>query len=68
MHWKALAGFGLCVDRVPVVYQQLRYEWGGTREVDDYWWVDFWKVVGPSGLEVVGYRYGPWEWYRGEDG
>jgi hypothetical protein len=20
------------------------------------------------GLEVVSYRYGPWKWYRGEDG
>jgi hypothetical protein len=46
----------------------LRYKWGGTQEVDDYWWVDFWKVVGLLGLEVVGYRYGPLTWYRGEDG
>jgi hypothetical protein len=35
----------------------LRYEWMGTQE-----------VVGPSGLEVVGFRYGPWRWYRGEEG
>jgi hypothetical protein len=47
---------------------RLRYEWSGSREVDKYWWVDFWKVIGPSGLKVVGYRYGPWRWYRGEDG
>jgi hypothetical protein len=45
----------------------LRYERVGTREVNNYRWVDFWEVVGPSGLEVVGYRYGPWKWYRGED-
>jgi hypothetical protein len=45
----------------------LRYERVGTREVVDYWWVDFWEVVGPSGLRVVGYRYGPWKWYRGDD-
>jgi hypothetical protein len=31
----------------------LRYERVGMREVD------FWEVVGPSGLEVIGYRYGP---------
>jgi hypothetical protein len=30
--------------------------------------VDFWKVIGPSGLEVIGFRYGPWRWYRGEEG
>jgi hypothetical protein len=46
----------------------LRYEWGGMREVDDYWWVDFWTVVRPLGLEVISCRYGPWKWYRGEDG
>jgi hypothetical protein len=28
----------------------------------------FWKVVGPSGLKVVGGRYDPWRWYRGADG
>jgi hypothetical protein len=41
---------------------QLRYERVGSQEVD------FWKVVGPPGLKVVGYRYGLWKWYRGEDG
>jgi hypothetical protein len=40
----------------------LRYEQMGMREVD------FWKVVRPLGLEVVGFRYGPWRWYRGEEG
>jgi hypothetical protein len=35
----------------------LRYEWVGTREVVDYQGVDLWGVVGPSGLEVVGYGY-----------
>jgi hypothetical protein len=39
----------------------LRYVRVGTREVDDYRRVDFSEVVGPSGLEVVGYRYGPRE-------
>jgi hypothetical protein len=39
----------------------LRYERVGMREVDDYRLVDFWEVVGPSGLEVVGYRYSPWK-------
>jgi hypothetical protein len=39
----------------------LKYVRVGTREVDDYRRVDFWEVVGPSGLEVVGYRYGPWK-------
>jgi hypothetical protein len=39
----------------------LKYEQVGTRNVDDYRWVDFWEVVGLSGLEVVGYRYGPWK-------
>jgi hypothetical protein len=39
----------------------LKYERVGTRKVDDYRLVDFWEVVGPSGLEVVGYRYGPWK-------
>jgi hypothetical protein len=47
---------------------RLRYEQSGSREVDDYWCVDFWKVVGPSGLKVVGYRYDPWRWYRGDEG
>jgi hypothetical protein len=47
---------------------RLRCEQGGTLEVDDYWWVDFWKVVRPLGLEVISYRCGPWTWYRGEDG
>jgi hypothetical protein len=37
----------------------LRYERMGMQEVVDYWSVDFWEVVGPSGLEVVGYGYGP---------
>jgi hypothetical protein len=46
----------------------LRYERSGSREVDDYWCVDFWKVVGPSGLKVIGYRYDPWRWYRGDEG
>jgi hypothetical protein len=39
---------------------RLKYVWVGTREVDDYQRVDFWEVVGLSGLDVVGYRYGPW--------
>jgi hypothetical protein len=47
---------------------RLRYKKGGIREVNNYWWVDFWKVVRLSGLEVIGYRYGPWKWYRGENG
>jgi hypothetical protein len=37
----------------------LRYGQMGTREVDDYRCVDFWKVVRHSGLEVVGLRYDP---------
>jgi hypothetical protein len=32
----------------------LRYKQVGMQEV-----VDFWEVVGPSGLEVIGFRYGP---------
>jgi hypothetical protein len=45
----------------------LRHERIGTQEVDDYRRVDFWEVVGPLGLEVVGYRYCPWREYRGEE-
>jgi hypothetical protein len=30
--------------------------------------VRFMCNITPSGLEVVGYRDGPWKWYRGEDG
>jgi hypothetical protein len=30
------------------------------------WGVDFWKVIGRSGLEVIGYRYGHWKWSRGK--
>jgi hypothetical protein len=37
----------------------LRYEQMGTWEVNDYWYVDFWKVIRHSGLEVVGLRYDP---------
>jgi hypothetical protein len=47
---------------------QLRYERRGTREVDDYQRVDIQRVIGLSGLEVVGFRCGPWRWYRGEEG
>jgi hypothetical protein len=76
MRQKPSAGFGLHLDRVPVAYQrtcpnasearpmQLRYERMGMWEVNDYWWVNFWKVIGPSGLEVVGFRYSPRRWYR----
>jgi hypothetical protein len=37
----------------------LRCEQMGMREVDDYRCVDFWKVVGHSGLDVIGLRYDP---------
>jgi hypothetical protein len=37
----------------------LRCEWRGRRGVDDNQWVGYWKVVGPSGLEVVGCGCGP---------
>jgi hypothetical protein len=37
----------------------LRYKWVGTQEVVDYRRVDFWEVIGQSGLEVVGLRYDP---------
>jgi hypothetical protein len=46
----------------------LSYEWRRRREVDDNQWVDFWKVDRPSGLKVVGFRCGPWNWYRGGKG
>jgi hypothetical protein len=46
----------------------LSYEWRGRREVDDNRWVNFWKVVGLLGLKVVGFRCGPWSWYRGGEG
>jgi hypothetical protein len=46
----------------------LRYERRGTQEVDNYWCIGFWRVVGPSGLEVISFRCGPWRWYRSEEG
>jgi hypothetical protein len=46
----------------------LRHEQMGMWEVNNYQSVDFWEVIGPSGLEVVSFRYGLWKWYRGEDG
>jgi hypothetical protein len=39
---------------------RLRYKQSGIWEVNDYWGVDFWEVVGPLGLDIVGLRYGPW--------
>jgi hypothetical protein len=37
----------------------LRCKQMGTQEVNDYRCVDFWKVLGQSGLEVVSLRYDP---------
>jgi hypothetical protein len=54
----------------------LRYERRRTREVDNIWWVDFWKVIGlwVWSLEVVQrcgeytYRQGEMRWIVGEKG
>jgi hypothetical protein len=43
----------------------LRYEQRRRWEVNDFWWVDIWKVIGLSGTKVVGFGYSPWRWYRG---
>jgi hypothetical protein len=44
------------------------YEQRGRHEVDDNRWVNFWKVIRLSGLKVIGFRCGPWNWYRGGEG
>jgi hypothetical protein len=46
----------------------LAYEQRGTWKVDNDRWVDFWKVIGPLGLKVIGFRCGPWNWYIGGKG
>jgi hypothetical protein len=43
----------------------LRYERRRRLEVDGIWRVNLLKVVGPSGMKVVGFGCGLWRWYRG---
>jgi hypothetical protein len=42
-----------------------RSKWWRGSEVVDFWWVDIQKVIRLLGMEVVGFRCGPWRWYRG---
>jgi hypothetical protein len=43
----------------------LRYKQRTEWEVNNFWWVNIWKVVGLWGVKVVSFGCGPWRWYRG---